>query len=40
MKYLTLRFNHGEAYSTPEACANMAESFFSRLRRAEIGTHH
>jgi hypothetical protein len=27
-------------YSTPEACTNWAESFFSRLRRAEIGTHH
>ena len=22
------------------ACTNQAESFFSRLRRAEIGTHH
>jgi hypothetical protein len=29
-----------EAYSTPEAHTNMAESFFSRLRLAEIGTHH
>lgn len=27
-------------YSTPEACTNQAESFFSRLRRAEIGIHH
>jgi transposase-like protein len=39
-KFLTKRINHSEAYSTPEACTNMAESFFSRLRRAEIGTHH
>ena len=23
-----------------EACTNNAESFFSRMRRAEIGTHH
>ena len=34
------RINHSEAYSTSEACTNMAESFFSRLRRAEVGTHH
>jgi transposase-like protein len=39
-KFLTKRINHSEAYSTPEGCTNMAESFFSRLRRAEIGTHH
>ena len=39
-KFLTKRINHSEAYSTPEACTNMAESFFSRLRRAEIGIHH
>ena len=39
-RFLTKRINHSEAYSTPEACTNMAESFFSRLRRAEIGTHH
>ena len=29
-----------EAYSLDGACTNMAESFFSRLRRAEIGTPH
>lgn len=23
-----------------EACTNMAESFFSRIRRGEIGRHH
>jgi len=39
-KYLTKRINHSEAYSTDDACTNQAESFFSRLRRAEIGTHH
>ena len=32
--------NHSEAYSTDEACTNQAESFFSRIRRAEIGIHH
>jgi transposase-like protein len=39
-RFLTKRINHSEAYSDGEACTNMAESFFSRLRRAEIGTHH
>jgi transposase-like protein len=39
-RFLTKRINHSEAYSTADACTNMAESFFSRLRRAEIGTHH
>jgi transposase-like protein len=39
-RFLTKRINHSVAYSTPEACTNMAESFFSRLRRAEIGIHH
>lgn len=34
------RINHKEAYSKDGACTNQAESFFSRLRRAEIGTHH
>lgn len=38
--YLTKRINHQDAYSDGEACTNQAESFFSRLRRAEIGTHH
>jgi transposase-like protein len=36
----TKRINHSEAYSLDGACTNMAESYFSRLRRAEIGTHH
>ena len=39
-RFLTKRINHQEAYSTAEACTNGAESFFSRLRRAEIGIHH
>ena len=34
------RINHKEAYSADGACTNMAEEFFSRLRRAEIGHHH
>jgi transposase-like protein len=34
------RINHQEAYSKDGACTNQAESFFSRLRRAEFGTHH
>lgn len=38
--YLTKRINHSQTYSDGEACTNQAESFFSRLRRAEIGTHH
>jgi transposase-like protein len=38
--YEAKRINHQEAYSDDGACTNMAESFFSRLRRAEIGTHH
>jgi ISXO2-like transposase domain len=38
--YLTKRINHQEAYSADGACANDAESFFSRLRRSEIGIHH
>lgn len=33
--------NHTLCYSSEDgACTNQAESFFSRLRRAEIGTHH
>lgn len=39
-KFDTRRINHSEAYSDGIACTNMAESFFSRLRRAEIGIHH
>ena len=39
-KYEMRRINHQEAYSTGEACTNQAESYFSRLRRAEMGHHH
>lgn len=39
-KFLTKRINHQEAYSDEGVHTNQAESFFSRLRRAEIGTHH
>jgi transposase-like protein len=39
-RYLTKRVNHQDCYSDGEACTNQAESFFSRLRRAEIGIHH
>lgn len=39
-RYPTKRINHSESYSTADANTNMAESFFSRLRRAEIGIHH
>ena len=39
-RYETKRINHSEAYSADGACTNQVESFFSRLRRAEIGTHH
>jgi transposase-like protein len=35
------RVNHSVEYkSIDDACTNQAESFFSRLRRAEIGQHH
>lgn len=39
-RFLTKRINHSIEYANPETNTNMAESFFSRLRRAEIGTHH
>lgn len=39
-RYEMFRINHQEAYSLDGACTNVAESFFSRLRRAEIGHHH
>ncbi len=34
------RINHSVAFKDKDACTNQAESYFSRLRRAEIGTHH
>src|SRR6185312_8745554 len=39
-RFEMLRINHQEAYSLDGACTNEAESFFSRMRRAEIGHHH
>jgi transposase-like protein len=38
--YDTKRINHSESYSDDDCSTNLAESFFSRLRRAEVGTHH
>jgi transposase-like protein len=38
--YEMKRINHSVAYSLDGACTNQAESFFSRLRRAEWGQHH
>lgn len=34
------RINHSVRFSDENACTNQAESFFSRLRRMEVGTHH
>jgi transposase-like protein len=39
-RFFTRRINHQWSYSDEGACTNQAESFFSRIRRAEIGTHH
>jgi transposase-like protein len=36
----TKRVNHSVAFMDDGVCTNQAESYFSRLRRAEIGTHH
>ena len=36
----TKRINHSVAFVDEDACTNQAESHFSRLRCAEIGTHH
>jgi transposase-like protein len=36
----TKRVNHSVCYKDDDCSTNMAESFFSRLRRAEVGTHH
>jgi len=32
--------NHSVAFLDDGACTNQAESYFSRLRRAELGQHH
>jgi hypothetical protein len=39
-RFDTKRINHGFAFSGEDACTNQAESYFSRLRRAEYGQHH
>ena len=39
-KFDTKRVNHSVCYKDDDCSTNMAESFFSRLRRAEVGTHH
>ena len=40
-RYELHRINHQEAYSLPgQVYTNNAESFFSRMRRGEIGHHH
>lgn len=38
--YDVKRINHKVAFSLDGACTNQAESYFSRLRRAELGQHH
>lgn len=38
--YEMMRINHSIAFSKDGACTNWAESYFSRLRRAEWGQHH
>ena len=39
-RYVGETNNHQLAYSDHGACTNGAESFFSRMRRAEAGHHH
>lgn len=39
-RFETRRINHSVCFWDDGACTNMAESFFSRLRRAEVGVHH
>ena len=36
----TKRVNHSVRFYDKGVCTNQAESYFSRLRRAEVGTHH
>ena len=38
--FVAKRINHSFAFSDDGACTNQAESYFSRLRRAEFGQHH
>ena len=39
-RFAMRRVNHSVIFSDDGACTNQAESYFSRLRRMEIGTHH
>jgi hypothetical protein len=39
-RYEVARIAHRQAYSLNGVYSNGAESFFSRLRRAEMGHHH
>ena len=39
-QFILRQINHQQAYSLAGACTNWAESFFSRIRRAELGHHH
>ena len=39
-RFDTRRINHSVEYANDEACTNQAESYFARLRRAEIGQYH
>jgi transposase-like protein len=38
--FVMQRINHQDGYSSGGACTNGAESYFSRLRRGELGHHH
>ena len=38
--YEMLRVDHNKRFSEGDACTNWAESYFSRLDRAEYGVHH
>ena len=40
VRFAAKRINHSVAFKDEDACTNQAESYFSRLRRMEIGTHH
>jgi transposase-like protein len=39
-RFRMYRINHQLSFSDEGACTNQAESYFSRLRRMELGTHH
>ena len=39
-RFAMQRINHQDGYSADGACTNGVESYFSRLRRGELGHHH